>query len=345
MDAPLLVRLVAALRQIGLAMNRKNLYFVWTRFQRRALAFEAEFNCDIVNLPTDSKSVLGKMLNYLKQTYVMIALVIRRSPNQVWVQLPPNFLVLFLLATRLIMRQQFRLIADCHNAAFRRPWLSVPFSIWSLNRCDLVVVHNADVLEQARNLEICEDLLLVIEDAPAYISQEASVEASDGGFVLVPCSFRDDEPIAELLAAAKECSDVEFVLTGPIHRAEKKGYVSLSSSNVKFAGFVDTREFDRLVWESSIVVGLTKIDGIQLSVAGEAIGAGKPLVLSRTETLQRLFGNTALFCANTGPAIADAISGALQDRARMSRASLECREDRIQTFNDQAANARRTLEM
>lgn len=317
-------------------MAKENLYFVWTTFQRRALAFEDEFNCRIVNLPTDSGSKIGKVAKYLQRAWEMVGAIVSQKPNQVWLQLPPNFLVPILLVARLFTRQEFSLIADCHNAALRRPWISLPLSIWSLNRCDLVIVHNSDVLAQALQLGIRKDRLFVLEDAPAYLGGREYREANKSNFVLVPCSFRDDEPISELLAAAKECGSVEFILTGPIARASAKGYLERAGPNVNFAGFVSTEDFDELVWGASAILGLTTVDGIQLSVAGEAVGAGKALILSDTDTLRRLFGDTAVFCSNTACSIALAVADALENRRSLEELSRSCRRHRVAVWSRQA---------
>ena len=64
------------------------------------------------------------------------------------------------------------------------------------------------------------------------------------------------------------------------------------------------------------MLGLTDVEGIQLSVANEALGAHRALVLSDTRILRAMFGDAALFAKNTPEDLAARL-------ARRSRAAPE----------------------
>ena len=63
------------------------------------------------------------------------------------------------------------------------------------------------------------------------------------------------------------------------------------------------------------MLGLTIYDGIQLSVASEALGAGKPMVLSDTTTLKKLFYQGSVFVdSSSAQSIAKGCLQALDQR-------------------------------
>lgn len=317
-------------------MKPQNTYFVWAEFQRRAVSFAEVFDFSVRHISTDSQSKIGKLGRYVSSMIQTIQQILKESPQQVWLQLPPNFLVHIVLFLRWITRKKYKIIADCHNASLRPPWSSLPFAISAMNKCDLVIVHNSDVYNDALNLGLSKNRLIVLEDAPAYVLEPQHQDCDDEGHVLVPCSFHDDEPIEELLMAAKLCPDITFKITGPRQKAEAKGFISQAPDNVDFTGFVSVEEYDQLVWSAGIILGLTTMDGIQLSVAGEAIGAGRPLLLSDTSTLRGLFEDGAMFVANTAEGLADGIQKAFEQREDLARASLACGQARYLEWQDQA---------
>ena len=68
-----------------------------------------------------------------------------------------------------------------------------------------------------------------------------------------------------------------------------------------------------------MVLGLTSMEGVQLSVANEALGAERALVLSDTRILRAMFGEAALFAPNTPEGLA------ARARARRWPAGRSCR--------------------
>ncbi|MDH8576211.1 hypothetical protein QIH29_27735, partial [Klebsiella pneumoniae] len=69
----------------------------------------------------------------------------------------------------------------------------------------------------------------------------------------------------------------------------------LAPDNVIFTGYLTKKAYDDLFLSSSVILGLTTRDNVQLSVSNEALSADKPMVLSDTTTLRNLFGDAAIF--------------------------------------------------
>ena len=119
----------------------------------------------------------------------------------------------------------------------------------------------------------------------------------------MPCSFHADEPIEAVLQAARQFESATFVITGNHLRLKDRSLIERASPNVVFPGFLPLREFDQLLLRASAVLCLTTQDGIQLSAVSEAIGAGRPMIISDTKLLRDLFGQAGIFVDNNANSI------------------------------------------
>jgi glycosyltransferase involved in cell wall biosynthesis len=310
-------------------------YIVWFTFQRRALSMQRNLHFELFHLPYAARARLLKVPLYIIQAFWTAVIILRKNPRVVWFQSPPSFIAHILVGLRMLPGLDYKIVADCHNSALRSPWSRIPLITSALNRCDLVLVHNVEATVEARTLGVKQNRLAVLEDPPAFLDDRLSVPSISEEvqptrpYALVPCSFSSDEPVNDLLMAAALTDEVDFVITGPLRKAEDLGYAGSTPANVKFPGFVPISEYDRLLAQANVVVGLTKMEGIQLSVASEAIGAGRPLVLSDTRILRNLFGSAALFTDNSPESVSAAVRSALRDAAKLAKYSRDLAEERM----------------
>ncbi len=274
----------------------KQLFVAWVPFQRRSISMQSHFGYKLEFLSFSFKNRLLRPLEYIFKAWKTLMLFLHHQPQAIWVQLPPTPVLHVAHLYKVFFNHQVRIIADCHNATFRSPWISFPGTVALLNRCDLLLIHNDSVKEQAIVNGISCENLYVLED-PAAVVEDRIIhkELFTHPWILCPCSFNQDEPIQAIFDAARLAPEITFVLTGKTTRA--KGIHDLNDipSNVNLPGFLPKSEFDSLLWNADIILGLTKLDGIQLSVANEAVGAGKPMVLANTEILQKLFYKGAIY--------------------------------------------------
>ena len=318
--------------------TRRRVYLAWVGFQRRPLSMAAELGAPIYFVPAARLPAALRILAYVGQFARTLTLLWAERPDELWVQLPPTFLPHIMLLYRLSAFKKVTLVADCHNgsldpALYKGRWAKLPGLLRCLAHFDLILVHNAWMRELALARGLPSEKVFVLETKPA--SLRGSISLAEAATVLVPCSFRDDEPVMVLLDAARRLPDVTFILTGNRAKAEAAGYCASAPGNVEFVGFLPVTEYDALLCEAWVICGLTTGEGIQLSVANEAIGASKPLVLSDTETLKELFGAAALFAPNEGPDLASALENAIHDRVVLSRRSAALRDLRDQRWRTQ----------
>ncbi|MBL8351854.1 MAG: glycosyltransferase family 4 protein [Burkholderiaceae bacterium] len=330
-----------------------SIFVAWTAFQRRQVSMAPHCGCQTVFFPVARHAGrLAKAWTYLANAWRTWRCLRSARPGVVWVQLPQVPLLWVALLYRALSRSKVSVVADCHNAQLRPPWSRFPLALSSLRRADVVLVHNQAMLAQARALGWPMDHLRVLEDVPPVGKAQAPngtarrLIARAKPWVVFPGSFAADEPIGEILAAARLAPEICFILTGRIETARRHGHVLDDlPANVVLPGFLPVDAFDDLLREADAVLGLTKVEGIQLSVCNEALGFGRPLVTSDTRLLREMFGAAAVLVDTASPAsIAQGCRAALADAGRRSALSVALGQQRLAAWTcDQLAEVQRLL--
>jgi hypothetical protein len=223
----------------------------------------------------------------------------------------------------------FAIVVDGHNGSLTPPWSRFPGTAWAMNRCERVLVHNAEMRPVAEALGVRPEKIQVLEDPPPVLDPPGTSTPAGAPYVLVPCSFNPDEhaPIPVVLEAARLMPEVPFLITGRLRKAEAAGLTRDVPPNVRFTDYLPIEAFEELLFGAGVVLGVTSRQNCQLSVANEALGAHCALVLSDTLTLRNMFGAAALFAQNTPAGLAAALREALarRDELRARSAELKAR--------------------
>jgi len=256
-------------------------------------------------------------------------------PRVVWIQLPQVPLLWVALLYRRLYNSHAVVISDCHNAMFRKPWCKFPFGLSILSKSNIVLVHNADVERTAIGLGINRERLLVVEDPPASFPAEIhltlTIDLPRPWFVF-PASFSSDEPIAELLRAAAVVPNISILITGNLNNCKEPTLIEQAPANVRFLGFLERDQFEALIQNCDAVVALTRLEDVQLSVCGEAVGAERPMLVSGTPTLRRQFPRGTVFVDSSDPS--DIASGMQQLQANQQGLTEEMRAFHLQLRSD-----------
>ncbi|MBU7583975.1 MAG: glycosyltransferase [Nostoc sp. TH1S01] len=324
----------------------KQLFIAWVPFQRRPLSMQSYFGYEIEFLSFAFNTRLLRPLEYLLKAWKTLNLFIRQQPHVIWVQLPPTPLLHLAHLYKVFLNQKVIIIADCHNPTFLSPWINFPGTVSLLNRCDLVLIHNHAVKEPAFINGVKNQVLYVLETLPASTedSKISNQKLFSYPWILCPCSFDQDESIEAILDAARLAPEITFVLTGKVSRA--KGIHDLSNvpPNINLVGFLPTAEFNHLLYSTDIVLALTKLEGIQLSVANEAVGFGKPMVLANTKILKELFYKGAIYVNALDPySIAQGCREAFLKKNELTNEVQELALERKQKWLAQASQIDKAL--
>lgn len=315
----------------------KQIHIAWIGFQRRQISMKPYFGFDVFFFPIERKvSKFRKLISYLKTSIKTYNLLKVQKPDVVWVQLPQTPLLWVCLLYKLLGHRDVKIIADCHNAMLRAPWNSLPFTQSSLNACDMVVVHNESLISQAVEQGINSNVLLVVEDPPAEFSNvDVSSYEYPRPWIVFPASFAKDEPIDALVQAAHQLEAGSILITGNTKNLKEQSLLTKKPANLHFLGFLSNQDFDSLIVSCDAVLALTIFDGIQLSVCGEAVGACKPLIVSDTPLLRKLYPQGTEFVQPTAESIASGIHSLMQ---RKSEAIIEMTQFKSNVIGNYVAN-------
>ncbi|AEM38447.1 hypothetical protein Pyrfu_0577 [Pyrolobus fumarii 1A] len=220
-------------------------------------------------------------------------------PQTVIVQLPQG--PLLYRVAQLRDRLGYVLVADVHTAmvvhdTLKSLVLNKPFTRY-LRRADIVVVHNrlvARLVEEKIGVE--PSRILVVYDPPPRMEpvEEPPFAKELGEFILVPAGWAADEPLEEIVeafCASKASSKYRLVLTGDYGRARRRATrIASMCRAVMLTGFLPAPQYNWLVRNATAVIAATLREYTFLRAAWEAIVLHKPLLASRTRTMEDLLG-------------------------------------------------------
>jgi glycosyltransferase involved in cell wall biosynthesis len=128
----------------------------------------------------------------------------------------------------------------------------------------------------------------IVHEAPPEWTVRAAASPAGRMRALYIGRFAGDEPTEEVLAAARSVPDMDIYVMGDV----RKCALTLRSSapeNVTFTGFLRGEDYRRAIEDADVLVVLTnRLDAVNRA-AYEAVYAGRPLVVTGTPPLRRLF--------------------------------------------------------
>ncbi len=248
-------------------------------------------------------NVFTVWLKYAGQGLRTLRILSDERPEAVFVMSPPVFAALTVWLWCRSRNVPF--VVDAHTAAFLHPrWKRLQWLQGALSRrAATTIVTNEHLADRVR---AAGGHATIVRDVPIRYAGDGSFRP-DGDFsVAVVCSFNPDEPVAEILAAARELPDVSFYLTGDPARVDRSQWPALSQ-NVTLTGFLSTDAYGSLLARADAVMTLTTRDHTMLRGAYEAVYQGTPVIVSDWPLLKESFDRGALHVNNTARAIVDAV--------------------------------------
>lgn len=302
--------------------NESLLSINWVDHHRRSAELAGALGVRPHFIRSDSRLL---PVRYLRQ-WLLTRRLLAARPNAVIVMQPP---VLSLACAYLHTTRSTIIIGDLHTGTFRDPrwkW-SAPIVLAVLKKRGFAVVPNenlADLCRDAGVPVVVSHGYITPFDQSAHLVLPRNVRA-DRPFVLVPLAFAYDEPIDEILEAARQTPELTWVLTGKA----PKSVVASAPENVILTGYVSKEEYSGLRATATVVLAATTAEGTMQSAGYEALAAGSPLVTSPTKVLTDYFGDAALYAAAEASSIAEQVSHAFGDCHTLANRMVDLRQKRI----------------
>jgi glycosyltransferase involved in cell wall biosynthesis len=292
----------------------------WTRFQPRTTALAAALGGQaryLNDAPLATRLALRPLAYVVKaiQTWNVLT---RDKPKTVLVITPPVFAPL--AAWLWCLFHRVPLVVDCHTGAFHsKKWAwARPLHRWLLRRVRVVLLHTEELEALVRTWGA--RTLLVPDDLPTAAEAREQPRGLNSR-VLIAGSLDSNEPVATVIDAARLLPEIEFRFTGD-PGVLPGSLIAGAPANVVFTGYLAYPVFLGEL-NAADIVGVFSCDPrIMNRAAFEAVGLGRPLVLSDLPGLRGRFAAAALFSANEPAAIADAISHAFDSKEELARRSV-----------------------
>jgi glycosyltransferase involved in cell wall biosynthesis len=288
------------------------LFLAWTRTSGRAQdiagALDGEAVLVFPHVPL-LKHPLSTVVRYLLSIVQTALVLVRRRPSAVVVTNPPLLGPLVVAAWSRVTGRPF--VLDSHPAGFGLKGKAVLARLQGVHR--FLARRAAGVLvttdEKAAEVDGWGANGIVVHEAPVPFPP---AQAPEQPVVLFVGIFATDEPVDVVVEAARLLPDVTFQITGDPTRAPR-GLVEGSPPNVAYVGFLGTDDYRSAVSAASLLLTLTTEPSSVMRSAYEGVYARVPLVMTGTDVLRATFP-FAVFCDNTGPSIAEAVTEALTTR-------------------------------
>lgn len=235
----------------------------------------------------------------------------RKRHYTIIVQNPSRVLAAVAALLKLFLR--YPLVVDRHSN-FRlgkgitfnpAVWFVMLCSEFSLRVADLTIVTNTYL---HKIVERKGGRGFVLTDAiPEFKGRKCKNPNPKQFDVFFVCTFSPDEPYQEVIKAANKLpKNFKIKISG---NYKKKGLDPIHlPSNVELLGFIPTNEYEKTLGGSDAILALTEAEWCLVCAGYEAMGAGKPLIVTGTTALKGYYGCAACFVDNNACSIAEAIT-------------------------------------
>jgi glycosyltransferase involved in cell wall biosynthesis len=257
--------------------------------------------------------VLLLPLRYLLQALETTAILWREKPKLIIATNPPIVLPVLAYVAAKFLRAAF--VIDSHTGAFYGKWERYLFVHRFLSRRALATIVTNESL-RAR-VEPWGANVLILEDRVPDLEPGKANAGNKSFTVGVICSFADDEPIDEIIAAARLLPDFSFNLTGRVPPTLKRRLDSLPP-NVVLTGYLPRSDYIALLHRADALMVLVKQDFTLLCGAYEAVAVGKPLITSDWPVLRNYFSSGTVYVDNSPEGIRDGVQRVAQCKEQLS---------------------------
>ncbi len=298
---------------------RDALFLVWgpPGHGPRSAVFARALGIPVVFVEANpGRGAAAGMIKYPVQAVKTWRLLRRLRPSIVIVQNPPSFAPLFVGLV-----SSARLLIDSHSDAMQAWYWTRPRFVyrWLARRAVTTIVTNEVFAARIRDWGASAT---VIRDIPGRFPEGGLPVVEDRPVITVVSTFAPDEPLEEVVAAARRVPGVVFKVTGNPRRADPALVTDLPE-NLHLTGFLPENDYYQLLRDSVAVMCLTTRPDTMQRGACEALSLGRPIITSDTDLLRSYFSQGTVHVDNTGEGISRAVEEILDELPRYRREIVE----------------------
>jgi len=300
----------------------KIVFIVWAPKSRRSESLSKELGAKLYLIHYKFRQKIYAPFKYLLLSVRTSLILLKERPEVTFAQNPPMFCPLACLIFAKFFGK--RLIVDAHTGVWWGFWKKIwVLNEWIMKNAFLTVVTN-EYLEDQLSSHGIESF--VLEDKlPEFPSGKKS-KLRTGFNVAVINTFSEDEPIEEILKAARLLPTANFYITGNLSYADPE-FIRNKPENVLYTDFLPEEEYLGLLRASDCIMVLTTKDHTMLSGAYEAVSVKKPLITSNWPVLKNYFSKGTVYANNTSADIMKAVKYVMENRKKIEKDMRELERD------------------
>jgi glycosyltransferase involved in cell wall biosynthesis len=221
-------------------------------------------------------------------------------------------------------------VIDAHTGVFDDPrwtWL-LPVSRWLARAASATIVTNEHL---AGIVKSWGAQAVVIASLPMdFPATEVRVSGNSAKVVFISTLSRD-EPVEEVVNAAKNIPHISVNITGDMKRAPRS-LRDAAPPNVQFTGWLSDEDYTSLLRSATAVMVLTTRDHTMQRGANEAMELEKPLITSDWALLRETFNKGTIHVDNTVAGITAGIETAVCNHLSLALEMKVLRDERNAEF-------------
>jgi len=312
----------------------RTLYLIWAPHERHSESFAKHYGTEIIFVHYfQYMRPIWSPLKYPLMAVKTIVDLIKRKPELVFAMTPPLFCVLFVYLYSFFTGTHF--IIDSHTGSLiSPPWCTVfrPLHRFLCKKAVVTIVTNDHL---ASVVQSWGGKTLIITPPISFPKVEChSLKAEKN--LLVVNTFSSDEPVKEILQAARKCPEVHFHISGNLTKAHPK-MIQESPANVRFTGFIPYLEYFALLKSVDGVISMTTRDHTLQSGGEEALFMGKPLITTRFPYLMNFFNKGTVYADPTTESITKSVLELFENRDRLTEEMILLRDAHVDEWNRRLA--------
>lgn len=272
---------------------------------------------------TRRRGALVAPAKYVVQAVRTVGILARHRPRVVWVQSPPSFAVM--VVALYCATSGCSYVVDAHSDAMQSPYWTRPrWLIRVLARRALAtLVTNERYADRVREWGATA---MVVPDVPTTFPGTRLPRGDGAPAVAVVSSFDADEPLEQIVDAARGLPHVRFEITGDPAR-RRTPLPDPLPGNVRCTGFLPDADYYTLLRSADAVMCLTTRDDTMQRGACEALSIGTPVITSRWPLLERYFHRGTVHVDATADSIRDGVVRLLKDHQEYVAGIRQLREE------------------
>lgn len=265
--------------------NRSRIYVSWCKESSRSESTAHHFNAEAIFV-YPANNILNRfiIIRYLVSSIQTIFILIHKRPLIIFVMAPPTLPVALIYLYSLFSRANY--IIDTHSGVFSKKWKTfLPFHKFFAQKSLVNIVHNSGMERRIKKLG---GRTIILGDVPRILKSGRNFQFRTNFNIVFVCSHHEDEPLSEMLQAAKNLSDIDFYFTGSPHPNHQSNLFAFDT-NIHFTGFLPWADYVALIKGCNIIVCLTKNPDTTQNGAFEAIALERPIITSNWKVLKEVY--------------------------------------------------------